>query len=117
MLKAIPLGLVIVTTAGTPVPITAAMITAAGDGRPPSGGVCKIDVHAQNGNAGVVFVKMYNGANPSVAVTVAPLLVPANGVTGHFCLKTDRGNSINPLSLAIDAVSNNDGAFVTLWIE
>jgi hypothetical protein len=116
MLKAIPLGLVTVTTAGTPVPITAAMITAAGDGRPPSGGVCKIDVYAQNGNAGIVFVKMYNGANPSVAVTVAPLLVPANGNTGHFCLKGE-GNQLNPLSLAIDSASNGDGAFVTLWVE
>lgn len=39
MLQAIPLGLVTVTTAGVPAPITTALIAAAGGTLPPSGGV------------------------------------------------------------------------------
>lgn len=109
MLKAIPLGLVTVPTAGTPTPITAAMITAAGGGLTPSGGVCRIDVHAHNGNTGVVLVKV-NG------VTVDNLLAPANGIAGHYCLKSE-GNQINPVSFSLDVATNGDGAYVTLWVE
>jgi len=114
MLKALPLGLVTVTTAGTPTPITAALITAAGGSLPPSGGVHKIEVWAHNGNAGIVLVKA--SAPGNTPVTVAPLLVPANGVMGHWCLKT-AGNGINPLAFSIDVLTNGDGAFVTLWVE
>jgi hypothetical protein len=109
MLKALPLGLVTVTTAGTPTAITAAMITAAGGGLTPSGGVCRIDVHAHSGNTGTVLVKV-NG------VTVDNLLTPANGVTGHWCLKSE-GNQIYPLSFSLDVATNGDGAYVTLWVE
>jgi len=109
MLQAIPLGLVTVAAAGTPTPITAALITAAGGLLPPSSGVSRIDVHAHNGNAGVLFVKV-NG------VILDNLLTPANSVTAHWCLQAC-GNEINPLIFLLDVATNGDGAYVTLWIE
>jgi hypothetical protein len=109
MLQAIPLGLVTVTTAGVPAPITAALIAAAGGTLPPSGGVSRIDVHAHNGNTGIVLVKV-NG------VIFDNILTPANGVTGHWCYQAG-SNSLNPLSFSLDVATNGDGAYVTLWVE
>ncbi len=48
--------------------------------------ICWIEVHAHAGNTGNVFVKV-------------------NGVTGHWCLKSPCGNSINPLSFALDVAN------------
>lgn len=101
MLKALPLGLVTVATAGTPVPITTGLIAAAGGGLPPSGGVCRIEAHAAAGNTGLVLIKV-NG------VILDNLLVPADGVTGHWAMQA-AGNEINPTTFSLDAAVGTAG--------
>ena len=109
---AIALGNVAVPTPGTPVPITAALITAAGGVLPPSGGVSKIEICAVPGNTGVVTVKN------SAGVPIKGLPTPANGNTACFCAHAAQGgNTLNPLAFALDAATANDGAHVTLWLD
>ena len=112
MLKAVPLGKVTVTTAGTPTPITAALITAAGNGLPPQGSVARIEFHADPAMVGTtVYVKNAAGT------VIAPLLKPANGVVGMYgvgCMSF--GNAVNPLDFSVDVQTNGDGVYVTVWV-
>ncbi|CAB4130739.1 hypothetical protein UFOVP130_30 [uncultured Caudovirales phage] len=112
-MNAIALGKVTVTTAGTPVPITAAMITAAGGQLPPNGGCCRIEAWAVPGSTGVVFVKTVQGNK-----VVMALPVPASGFAENWVAEDpEGGNTIYPAAFQLDAASNNDGAYVTVWVS
>ena len=76
----------------------------------------KIEAYAKNGNNGVVFVKVSNGAAVPTTAILADLQVPANGATGHWSL-SESGNSLNPLAFSLDVATSGDGAYVTLWVE
>ncbi len=107
---AIALGKLTVAAAGTPTPITAAMILAAGDGRPPAGGVNKIEVWADPASTGTVYAVK--------GTTKIAALPKPSGAGVHWAAKApEGGNTLNPLDFGIDAVTNGDGAFVTLWID
>jgi hypothetical protein len=114
MLKAIPLGLITVSVAGTPILLTNALILAAGGGLPPSGGVHKIEVWAKAANSGIILVKLNNGSG--TPVIVADLQVPSAGSKISWFVE-GCGNTVFPQGLSIDAVSNGDGSYVTLWVE
>ena len=116
MLRAIPLGLITVTTAGAPTLITSALIIAAGGTAvlPPSGGVHKIEVWAKAANSGIILVKLNNGSG--TPVIVADLQVPSAGSKISWFVE-GCGNTVFPQGLSIDAVSNGDGSYVTLWVE
>jgi len=55
-MKALALGLIVAPTAGTPVPITAAMVAAAGGGLPPSAQVYRVDFNVAM-NTGTTYIK------------------------------------------------------------
>jgi hypothetical protein len=76
---------------------------------PPSGLVCKVEVWPDANAAGNVFVKQNS-------VTLATLPKPS-GVAFPWSTPPCGGNVINPLAYSIDAATNGDGAFVTVWVE
>ena len=107
-MQSIPLGLVTVITAGTPVNLTLSGAQAAL--LPPSGQVAKIEFWPNPAAAGKVYVKVGG-------VTLAALMVPASGAQPFpFTTPEREENSISPLVYQIDAATNGDGAFVTLWV-
>lgn len=109
-MQAIPLGLVTVTTAGTPTPITTAMVAAAGG--PANCQVAKIEAWA-HANTGYVYVKDAPSGN-----VIAPLPVPANGHAEHWHVcSPDGDNTLLATRFALDVATNGDGAYVTLWID
>jgi hypothetical protein len=109
-MQAIPLGLVTVTTAGTPTPITAAMVAAAGG--PANCQVAKIEAWA-HANTGYVYVKDAVSGN-----VIAPLPVPANGNAAHWCSHAPAGgNTLLATRFALDVATSGDGAYVTLWVD
>lgn len=111
-MQVIPLGKITVATAGTPVPITAALISAAGGQLPPNGGVAKIAVRAVHGSAGVSYVKSSGGT------IIASLEVPASGHTDEWCAHGPAGgNVIIPNAFALDVATSGDGAYVTVWVD
>lgn len=111
-MQLIALGKITVAVPGTPTPITAAMIAAAGGELPPSGGVAQIEVRSADGNAGATYVKHSSGA------VIAPLLSPFNGQCPAWRARTPKGaNTLNPLSFQIDADHAGDGAYVSIWVE
>ena len=105
-MQAIPLGRINVPAAGTPVAISltdaqAAMLSAAGQ-------CSKVEVWPDPAATGKVYVKQGGvtlAALPKPTDHVAPWETPA-------CC----GNRITPTVFQIDAATNNDGAFVTLWV-
>lgn len=108
------LGKVTVPTAGTPVQITAAMLTAAGDGRPPHGQISKIEVFADPAMTGTTaYVKLAsNGA------IIKALPKPASGYVAYWRAEAPNGgNSIDPTLFAIDVATSGDGAYVSVWID
>lgn len=111
-MQVIPLGKIAVATAGTPVPITGAMILAASGQLPPNGGVAKLEIWPVNGNTGVIHVKGPGG------VIIADLPPPANGnATSWRACGPAGGNVIQPPAFSIDVAINNDAAYVTVWID
>lgn len=107
-MTAIPLGKISVPSAGTPVAIT---LTTAQAAQLSTGGLCaKVEFQPDTGNTGTVTVKQGG-------VAIAPLPKPANGYVASWSTPECDGNRINPLTFALDAATNGDGAFVTLWVE
>lgn len=102
----VPLGLVTVTTAGTPV----AIVAPGGTQLPPSGQVKRIDVYPNPAATGKVYVK-YGGT------ILAALPVAATGSVIPWQTPDVQFNQIQLGSFQIDAATNGDGAYVTLWIE
>jgi hypothetical protein len=111
---AIALGKITVATAGTPTPITLALITAAGGQLPPSNLVAGIDVCPDPGMSGTAaYVKAAASGK-----TIKALLKPASGNVACWCKRApEGGNGLDPTQFAIDVATNGDGAFVTIWLE
>jgi hypothetical protein len=106
-MQSIPLGKIAVPTAGTPVPIT---LTAAQQAMLSAAGLCaKVEAYPDPAATGTVYVKQ-------AGVTLAALPKPTNVVQPWSTGECDR-NVINPLGYQIDAATNGDGAFVTVWVE
>jgi len=104
---AIPLGKIIVTTAGTPVALT----VPGSYTLPASGCVRKVEVWADPGMTGTaVYVKVGTSI-------LAALPKPASGFAAHWSTPETDGDVVNPTSFEIDAQTSGDGAFVTLWVE
>ena len=112
---AVPLGKQAVTTAGTPVSITAAALatacTAAGATLPNSGLVHKIEAWADTSDTGISFVKGAGG------VKIACLPVPSGGHCEHWQMAARQGNWLNVLAFQWDNSINGDGPFVTVYVE
>jgi len=106
-MQSIPLGKIAVPTAGTPVPIT---LTAAQLAMLSPAGLCaKVEAYPDPAATGTVFVKQGG-------VTLAALPKATNVVQPWSTGDRDR-NVINPLAYQIDAATNTDGCFVTIWVE
>ena len=106
-MQSIPLGRIAVPTAGTPVPIT---LTAAQQALLSPAGLCaKVEAYPDPAATGTVYVKQ-------AGVTLAALPKATNVVAPWSTGDRDR-NVINPLAYQIDAATNADGVFVTLWVE
>lgn len=111
-MQVIALGKVTAATAGTPTPITAAMITAAGGALPPNGGVARIEVWADPAMAGTTAYVKTGGT------VIAALPKPSGGFVAHWDAKAPAGgNDIIPTQFAIDVATNGDGAYVSVWID
>lgn len=115
---ALPLGKITTASAGTPQPITAAMVIAAasvaGVTLSPGGAaglVLRVDVWADPVSTGNAYVVV---AGTKLA-TLPP--VPTSGLAGHWHSPTLEGNRTDPTQFAIDAANNGQGAYVTLWLE
>ena len=104
-MQSIPLGLITVATAGTPVTISTSSTLL-----PPSGQVAKIEVWPNPAAAGKVYVK-------SGGVILAALPVAASGAVYPWATPEREFDQITPGNFQIDAATNGDGAFVTLWVE
>jgi len=107
-MQSIPLGKIAVPTAGTPVPIT---LTAAQLAMLSAAGLCaKVEAYPDPAATGTVYVKQ-------AGVTLAAVPKATNVVQpwSAGCCCCD-GNRINPLAFQIDAATNGDGAFVTVWV-
>ena len=112
-MRALPLGKITVATAGTPVPITNAMLTTAGDGRGPNGGVMSLEFWPVFGNTGRVLVKDLSTGN-----VIAELPTPANGKAQKYRIcGPDGGNVVYPTSFQVDVTTSGDAAYVTAWVE
>jgi hypothetical protein len=106
-MQSIPLGLITILTAGTPVGLTLSGAQAA---LLAPGGLCSKVVFSPNpANTGNVSIKQGG-------VVLDTLLKPANGVTGRWSTPCTDYNCINPLAFQLDVATNNDGAYVTLWV-
>jgi hypothetical protein len=103
----IPLGRITVATAGTPVPVT---LTSPQLAKTQSGLVASIVASADPASAGNVFVKQAGS-------TIAAIPPPNGGHAEHWETPECDGNAINPTVYSLDAATNGDGAFVTLWVE
>ena len=106
-MQSIPLGRVNVPSAGTPVPVSltaaqAAMLSAAGQ-------CAKVEVWPDPANTGTIDCKAGRGI-------IAPIPKPANGYAASWCTPECDGNRINPLVFSLDAGTNGDGGYVTLWV-
>jgi len=107
-MQAIPLGRVTVPTAGTPVPIS---LTAAQTAQLSANGQCaKVEVWPDPAATGRVYVKQGG-------VILAALPVPTGGYPLPWATPGCDRNVITPTAFAIDAATNGDGAYVTLWVE
>lgn len=102
----VPIGRINVPVAGTPVAITAPGFTQL----PASGQVRKITVSPDPTATGRVYVK-YGG------VILAALPVVATGAVIPWSTPDCEYDQIQLGSYQIDAATNGDGAYVTLWIE
>jgi hypothetical protein len=113
---AIPLGLVTVTTAGTPVTLVQSMLTAGQlAALPPSLQVAKVEVWPNPAAAGKAYVKQGG-------IILAALPVASSGAVYPWATPECDENRITAIQVnnaggfQIDAATNGDGAFVTLWV-
>ncbi|MGA7238907.1 MAG: hypothetical protein WBY44_24710 [Bryobacteraceae bacterium] len=107
-MTAIPLGRITVPTAGTPVAIT---LTAAQKALLSAAGQCsKVEVWPDPAATGKVFVK-------KSGVVLDALAVPSGGYPVPWSTPDCTGNIIQPGIYSIDAATNGDGAYVTVWIR
>lgn len=107
-MQAIPLGRINVPTAGTPVPVT---LTAAQAAQlAPNGQCAKVEVWPDPTATGRVYVKQGG-------VILAALPVPTGAYPVPWATPECDRNCITPTAFAIDAATNNDGAYVTVWVE
>jgi hypothetical protein len=116
-MQAIPLGLVTVATAGTPVTVASLLTAAQLEKIPPSGLVAKIDVWPNPAaeNTGYVKVQSPDMASPAIVAAI-PTAATETQHPWHagFC---DR-NTIPYAQFSLDVAESGDGAgFVTLWVE
>ena len=108
-MQSIPLGRVNVPSAGTPVPLSSVITQTQQALLSPAGLCAKVEAYPDPAATGTVYVKQ-------AGVTLAALPKATNVVQPWSTGDRDR-NVINPLAYQIDAVTNGDGAFVTLWVE
>lgn len=105
---AIPLGLITVPTAGTPVAISLNAQQLAQCG--PGGQVFKVEVWADPGMTGVSVSVKQGG------VVLAKLLKPASGCVPTWYTPEVGDNLLVPTAFSLDVATSGDGAFVTLWV-
>jgi hypothetical protein len=113
----IPIGRINVPTAGTPVTLALSMLTTGQQAAlPPSGQVAKIEVWPDPAAAGKVYVKQGG-------TIIAALPVAATGAAYPWSSPEREFNQICALQISsagigfqIDAATNGDGAYVTLWV-
>ena len=103
----IALGLIVVPTAGVPVSLASASSKI-----PPSGQVFKIEIWPNPAAVGRVFVKATTGG-----AILAALPPAATGAVYPWSSPEASDNSFTPSLFSLDAVTNGDGAFVSLWIK
>lgn len=103
----IALGKIAVTTAGTPVAIT---LTAAQTAQLDGNRCSRLEAWPDPADTGTVYVKQ-NG------VTLAALPHPTNVANPWSTHASEERNQIQPLVYSIDAATNGEGPFVTLWVE
>jgi len=107
-MQAIPLGRVTVPTAGTPVPISLTAVQAA---QLSANGQCaKVEVWPDPAAAAAVYVKQGG-------TILAALPKPTGGYPLPWSTPKCGRNRITPTAFALDAATNGDGAFVTIWVE
>jgi hypothetical protein len=115
-MQAIVLGRVNVPTAGTPVLLSSLLTPAQLAMLPPTKQVAIIDIWPDPAAVGKVYVKCQAPGQP-IGI-IASLPVPTGGYPVPWQSNGDCSrNSINYAQFSLDAITNNDGAFVTLWIE
>lgn len=117
-MRAYGLGKITVAAAGTPAQLTIEAITSAstsaGAAIAAAGNLChKIEFWADPAMSGTTaYIKDGAGTN-----TIAPLLKPANGWTGHYVAKCDgQVNLLDPTNFYLDVATNGDGLYITIWI-
>ena len=115
-MQAIVLGRVNVPTAGTPVLFSNVLTAVQKAMLPPSAQVASITVWPDPAAVGKVLVKCQAPGQPIAIIAALP--VPTGGYPVPWQSNGDCSrNSINYAQFSLDAITNNDGAFVTLWIE
>jgi len=76
-----------------------------------TGGLCaKVEVWPDPAASAAVFVKQGG-------VTLAALPAPTGGYPLPWSTPKCGRNRITPTAFALDAATNGDGAFVTIWVE
>jgi hypothetical protein len=115
-MQAIVLGRVTVPTAGTPVTFASVMTQTQKARIPPSGLVCRMEVWPDPASVGKVYVKVQP---PDYAAPVIIAALPqSTGYPIPWETDGDSGRNIHAYGqFSIDAATNGDGAFVTLWVE
>ena len=115
-MQAICLGRVTVATAGVPVLLFALLTPTQLAMLPPSQQVAAVDVWPDPSAVGKVYVKAQPPGQPITTVAVLP--VPAGGYPVPWSAPGDPSrNGIAFKQYSLDAATNGDGAFVTLWVE
>lgn len=115
-MQAIVLGRVNVPTAGTPVLLSALLTPAQLAMLPPSGQVAQVDVWPDPAAVGRVFIKCQPPGQPLSIAAVLPVVSGGYPVPWSTSGDTSR-NGIAFRQYSLDAITNGDGAFVTLWVE
>ena len=114
-MQAISLGRVTVPTAGTPVSLLSQMTTAQKAMLPPSQQVASITIWPDPAASGKVFVKCQGPGQPSGIIAALPQ--PTGGYPVPWTTPGDPSrNSINYSEFSLDAVTNGDGAYVTITV-
>jgi hypothetical protein len=111
-MQAIPLGLVIVPTAGEAITI-ASLLTPAQAAAIPGGVVKRIDVWPNPQAAGIAYVKAATPAGANIVAAIPPPTAPA-----QFPWSVEDEDGIPYEQFSLDVESSGDGAgFLTLWVD
>lgn len=114
-MQTINLGRVTVVTAGTPVLFSSLMTPAQLAMLPPSQQVAQMDIWPDPAAVGKVLVKCQAPGQPGTVVAALP--VPSGGYPVPWSTPGDPSrNSINYAEFSLDAITNGDGAYVTLAV-